>query len=313
MKQIDESALQVIAEVICGPSNSGGPTYAQPGPYRTMVGIREFFNRAGVRPASRSESRGQFALDSVRSVNGERDLEKVILRLASPKEYRGDPTVTHGVINYLNQSLRLEGLEIELRSGVEPQIRERAPDMASPPPTFVRTTPQPTRQTGARAAESPTGKSAPDQGQGNRDTKSSPSTVFIGHGHSPLWLELKNFLEERLELSVDEFSSISNAGRPTTDRLSEMMVTATAALLLMTGEDETADGKLRARENVVHEAGLFQGRLGFGRAIVLLEHGCEEFSNIIGLGEIRFQKGDIKSAFEEIRMFLERESIISKK
>ena len=108
--------------------------------------------------------------------------------------------------------------------------------------------------------------------------------IFIGHGHSPMWMELKIFLGERLGLPVDEYSRVSSAGKPTTDRLLEMMETAKAAFLLMTGEDETAEGSLRARENVVHEAGLFQGRLGFERAIVLLEDGCEEFSNIVGLG-----------------------------
>ena len=63
--------------------------------------------------------------------------------------------------------------------------------------------------------------------------------------------------------------------------------------------------------NVVHEAGLFQGRLGFDRAIVLLEEGCEEFSNISGLGQIRFPRGKIKSAFEDIRQVLEREDVLS--
>jgi predicted nucleotide-binding protein len=48
----------------------------------------------------------------------------------------------------------------------------------------------------------------------------------------------------------------------------------------MTAEDERADGKLNARLNVVHEIGLFQGRRGFNRAIILLEEGCEEFSNV---------------------------------
>ena len=62
--------------------------------------------------------------------------------------------------------------------------------------------------------------------------------------------------------------------------------------------------------NVIHEAGLFQGRLGFQRAIVLLEEGCEEFSNIQGLGQIRFPAGNISAAFEEIRQVLEREEII---
>ena len=135
--------------------------------------------------------------------------------------------------------------------------------------------------------------------------------IFIGHGHSPVWRELKDFLQDRLELSVDEYTRVSNAGRTTQYRLSEMMDIATLAFLLMTGEDETAEGELRARENVVHEVGLFQGRLGFERAIVLLEDGCEEFSNIIGIEQIRFDKGRIDSAFEKIRMFLERENIIN--
>ena len=53
--------------------------------------------------------------------------------------------------------------------------------------------------------------------------------------------------------------------------------------LVITAEDEQPDGKRRARMDAVREAGLFQGRLEFSRAIVLLEEGCEEFSNIAGL------------------------------
>ena len=82
------------------------------------------------------------------------------------------------------------------------------------------------------------------------------------------------------------------------------------AFLIMTGEDEQADGSLRARENVIHEVGLFQGRLGFKRAIILLEKGCQEFSNIHGLGQIRFSKENIEESFGEIIKVLKRESII---
>ncbi len=59
-----------------------------------------------------------------------------------------------------------------------------------------------------------------------------------------------------------------------------------------------------ARMNVIHEVGLFQGRLGFTKAIVLLEEGCEEFSNIQGLGQVRFPRGNITAAFEEVRAVL---------
>jgi hypothetical protein len=43
----------------------------------------------------------------------------------------------------------------------------------------------------------------------------------------------------------------------------------------------------------------------------LIEEGCEEFSNIYGLGQIRFKKGRIKDKFEDIRQVLEREGLIT--
>jgi predicted nucleotide-binding protein len=58
---------------------------------------------------------------------------------------------------------------------------------------------------------------------------------------------------------------------------------------------------------VVHEIGLFQGRLGFNRAIVLLEDGVEEFSNIHGIEQIRFSKGNIRETYGEILATIKRE------
>ncbi|MGJ4999457.1 TIR domain-containing protein [Bradyrhizobium sp. HKCCYLS3077] len=136
--------------------------------------------------------------------------------------------------------------------------------------------------------------------------------AFIGHGHSPSWLVLKNFLVERLGLEVDEFNRVPVAGRSTAERLTEMMESAAIAFLVLSAEDETSDNKILARQNVVHELGLFQGRLGFTRAIVLLEEGCEEFSNIHGIGQIRFPKGKIQAIFEEIRHICEREKVVAR-
>lgn len=135
-------------------------------------------------------------------------------------------------------------------------------------------------------------------------------TVFIGHGRSVAWRDLKDFLQERLGLQWDEFNREPAAGYATKERLEEMLDKAVFAFVVMTAEDEQADGKVQARANVIHEAGLFQGRLGFQRAIILLEEGCSEFSNIVGLGQVRFPKGNIMAASEEIRRTLEREKII---
>lgn len=136
------------------------------------------------------------------------------------------------------------------------------------------------------------------------------TNVFIGHGRSRMWKNLKDFIQDRSKLPWDEFNRVPVAGVTNIARLSEMLDSAAIAFLVLTGEDEQPGGKLQARMNVVHEAGLFQGRLGFTRAIVILEEGCEEFSNIQGLGQIRFPKGNIKASFEEIRHVLERENLI---
>lgn len=137
------------------------------------------------------------------------------------------------------------------------------------------------------------------------------TNVFIGHGRSSVWKDLKEFIKDRLALPYDEFNRVPVAGITNIERLSEMLDAAAIAFIILTGEDEQADGVLHARMNAVHEAGLFQGRLGFTKSIILLEDGCEEFSNIHGLGQIRFPKGNISAVFEEIRRVLERELGIS--
>ena len=78
----------------------------------------------------------------------------------------------------------------------------------------------------------------------------------------------------------------------------------------MTAEDKHADGSSHARENVIHEAGLFQGKLGIPNAILLIESGCATPSNIYGLTHIPFPSGNISAAFHEVRRVLKARNII---
>ena len=144
----------------------------------------------------------------------------------------------------------------------------------------------------------------------NKKAAASGKKVFIGHGRSPVWRELKDFLRDTLQLEVEEFGRVPTAGVSTTARIGEMLDAAGFAFLLMTPEDETAEGKRNARLNVVHEIGLFQGRLGLQKAIVVLEEGCEEFSNIAGLGQIRYPANRVSAAFEDMRSVLRREGLL---
>jgi hypothetical protein len=124
--------------------------------------------------------------------------------------------------------------------------------------------------------------------------------VFIGYGgRSRAWRDLQDFLT-RLGVAVETFQSETRVGQTITDVLEGMLDRANFAFLVHTAEDDMGDGRMRARENIVHETGLFQGRLGLDRAIIVREEGTEQFSNVHGLQEIRFPSGQIHVAFGEV-------------
>jgi predicted nucleotide-binding protein len=131
--------------------------------------------------------------------------------------------------------------------------------------------------------------------------------VFIGHGRNPQWRDLKDHLHEKHRLDVAAYEIGARAGLTIKEVLDDMLTSSSFALLVLTGEDLDAAGGLHARENVIHELGLFQGRLGWRKAIALLEEGVKEFSNIHGLNQIRFHKGNIQETFGEVLATLKRE------
>jgi len=133
-------------------------------------------------------------------------------------------------------------------------------------------------------------------------------TIFIGHGRSQQWRDLKDHLHEQHGYPVEAYEIGARAGHTIRDVLESMLEASSLAILVLTGEDEDKEGKLHPRLNVVHELGLFQGALGFSRAIALLEDGTEEFSNIHGIQQIRYAKGNIRETFGDVLATLRRES-----
>jgi len=136
---------------------------------------------------------------------------------------------------------------------------------------------------------------------------SQPIKIFIGHGHNNQWRDLKDHLHEQHGFDVTAYEVGPRAGLSVKEVLEAMLNESSFALLVLTGEDIDTYGEMHARENVVHEVGLFQGRLGFRRAIVLLEEGVHEFSNILGLNQIRFSKGNIRETFGDVLATIRRE------
>ena len=75
-------------------------------------------------PQGESGTRKWFVLESLQSINGTDELEKVLVRVASPREYLRNKTSRKEVEDYLNDLLQVEGLEVAL-FGVELVLRER--------------------------------------------------------------------------------------------------------------------------------------------------------------------------------------------
>ena len=130
--------------------------------------------------------------------------------------------------------------------------------------------------------------------------------IFIGHGRSKLWSRVQVFFSNELKLDTVYFESESRTSETIINILEGFLSDVSFAVIIMTAEDETADDKIRARQNVIHEAGLFQGRLGFDKVIILKQNNIEEFSNIAGLQYISFSDNNVEQTFYELQRCLKK-------
>jgi Predicted nucleotide-binding protein containing TIR-like domain/TIR domain len=137
--------------------------------------------------------------------------------------------------------------------------------------------------------------------------------VFIGHGHASDWKKISEFVSNELGLVVEEYEKESVVGYTVTARLEQMLATSSLAIIVMSPEDEQKGETLRARQNVVHEVGLFQGRLGFDKVIPLRHKSCEVFSNLSGINEIQYDSDNWGTVFAKIRGVAEREGLVPRK
>ena len=108
-----------------------------------------------------------------------------------------------------------------------------------------------------------------------RSGAGQPVGIFISHGRNPEWFAVQRFLEDRFDAPVHAFESAPWGGRAITEAISSYLQRCSLSVCILTAEDFTGDGRKFARQNVIHEVGLFQGQHGFDSVVLLVEEGCD--------------------------------------
>ena len=67
--------------------------------------------------------------------------------------------------------------------------------------------------------------------------QASDYTIFIGHGHSKAWRELKDHLADMHGYKVEAFEVGARAGHQVRDILEDLLESSSIAFLVLTGEE----------------------------------------------------------------------------
>ena len=126
--------------------------------------------------------------------------------------------------------------------------------------------------------------------------------VFVSHGHDPVWHAVQQFIEKECQpkLPTLELAHEASKGRTVIEKLDGESQNCSYAVILMTGEDIAGD-EMRARENVIHEIGFFQGRYGRDRVCLLHEEDVNVPSNLSGIVYCPFPKGRVEAALIDLQ------------
>jgi hypothetical protein len=124
--------------------------------------------------------------------------------------------------------------------------------------------------------------------------------IFLSHGTSPDWFAVQHFLESGFEAPLHSFESASWGGREVSEALSRYLERCSLSICVLTAEDTASDGRRFARQNVIHEIGLFQGQHGFDRVVLLVEEGCDFVPEAAVPYTIYFPQGKIHRTFYQL-------------
>lgn len=123
--------------------------------------------------------------------------------------------------------------------------------------------------------------------EATQDNSISKSKVFVVHGHDEALKQEVARIVEKQGLEAIILSEQANGGKTIIEKIEENSDVG-AAICLFTGDDygrakDATSENLRARQNVVFEAGYFMGKLGRGNVILIASPDIEIPSDLQGV------------------------------
>lgn len=140
-----------------------------------------------------------------------------------------------------------------------------------------------------------------------------PTAVLIMCDDDRYRHQVQRFITERCHLSVQEWRSGRMAANDLISELDRELSHCSFAVCLLGDDASGAGSRKRANQDAVHQAGILQGRYGFGRVALLIEEGCDMFSNLAGLIRLDFPVGRVETTFLELERMLQREGVMGKR
>jgi sugar/nucleoside kinase (ribokinase family) len=138
-----------------------------------------------------------------------------------------------------------------------------------------------------------------------------PAGVLVAHDGNPHWESLRRFVEADCDLPVQILGTDELDRGDLEALVRNQLSRCSFAICVLSASRPMSSGGLRPDQNIVHQAGMFQGRYGFGRVAILAEEGSEPFSNIAGLVRLDFPPGRIESTFLALERMLLREGLLT--
>ena len=140
----------------------------------------------------------------------------------------------------------------------------------------------------------------------DEDGEEQEFIVFIIHGHSEDWREIERYINKKLNFKTVVLKENYKPGETIIEKLEEAVYEeCDCAVAIMSPDDQTSDGKKRARQNVLYEIGYCQSAYDRDGVIILKEESVELQSDLHGLVYIGYKKGNIGSTLAQLAEGLE--------